>query len=185
MNPIREIANYLRWVAGSLPGSSGIYIRRWLSPLRSQKPVLNRWARVEGAVSAGENLMLDERALLLANGGRAIVGRDVAIGLNSLVSACDGGEIIIGNDVLIAQNVVVRAADHRFDDLTKPIRAQGHVPGRIKIGNDVWIGANCVVTAGADIGDSSVIGAGAVVTGPIPPFSVAAGVPARVIRTRA
>ena len=184
MNPIRELASYIRWLTDSLPGSSGIYIRRWLSPLRAKRPVLNRWARIEGAVSAGENLMLDERALLLANRGRATIGSNVAIGLNSLVSACDGGEISIGNDVLIAQNVVVRAADHRFEDLTLPIRSQGHVPGQIRIGNDVWIGANCVVTAGADIGDSSVIAAGAVVTGTIPPFSVAAGVPARVIRKR-
>ena len=185
MNPIRELASYVRWVADSLPGSSGIHLRRLLSPVRGEKLILNRWARVEGSVSIGENLMLAERACLLAIGGRATVGKNVAIGMNSLVSACDGGEIVIGNDVLIAQNVVIRAADHRFDDLHSPIRTQGHVAGRITIGNDVWIGANCVVTAGADIGDSSVIGAGAVVTGTIPPFSIAAGAPARVIRTRA
>ena len=52
----------------------------------------------------------------------------------------------------------------------------------VVIGNDVWLGANVVVTGGVTIGDGCVIGAGSVVTRDIPPFSLAAGVPCRVIR---
>jgi len=53
-----------------------------------------------------------------------------------------------------------------------------------KIGSDVWIGANVIIKAGVTIGDGCFIGAGSVVTKDIPPFSVAAGNPCRVIRPR-
>jgi len=56
------------------------------------------------------------------------------------------------------------------------------VTKQISIADDVWIGANCVVTAGVTIGKHAVIGAGSVVTKDIPPFSVAVGNPARVIK---
>lgn len=52
----------------------------------------------------------------------------------------------------------------------------------VRIGRNVWVGARCTITAGASIGDHSVIGANSVVTGAIPAQCLAAGVPARVIR---
>ena len=52
------------------------------------------------------------------------------------------------------------------------------------IGNDVWIGSKCLIKGGVTIGDGCVIGAGAVVTKDISPYSVAAGVPAKVIKKR-
>lgn len=56
--------------------------------------------------------------------------------------------------------------------------------GDVKIGNDVWIGRNALILSGAEIGDGAVIGAGAVVAGKIPPYSIAVGNPARVIKYR-
>ena len=94
------------------------------------------------------------------------------------------GRITIGNDVRIAPYVAMIATNHRFDRLDVPISAQGHNFGPITIEDDVWIGAHVVVTAGVKIGHGSVIGAGSVVTHDIPPYSIAVGAPARVIKTR-
>jgi acetyltransferase-like isoleucine patch superfamily enzyme len=94
------------------------------------------------------------------------------------------GRITIGNDVRIAPYVAMIATNHRFDRMDVPIRSQGHQFGAITIGDDVWIGAHVIVTAGVTIGSGSVIGAGSVVTHDIPPYSVAVGAPARVIKQR-
>jgi acetyltransferase-like isoleucine patch superfamily enzyme len=77
----------------------------------------------------------------------------------------------------------VSDANHRFDDPEKPVPWQGFSSkGPTRLGANVWCGANVVVTSGVTIGDRSVIGANSVVTTDIPPYSIAAGVPARVIR---
>ena len=68
--------------------------------------------------------------------------------------------------------------------LDVPIRDQGHVAGSIVVGDDVWIGSNVVVTSNVEIGSHSIVAAGAVVTANVPPRSVVAGVPARIIKTR-
>ncbi len=92
--------------------------------------------------------------------------------------------IKIGDNVLIGPNVVIRAADHNFDNIDIPINMQGHRSGRIIIEDNVWIGANVTIIRDVTIGTGSVIGAGAVVTKDVPPYSIAAGVPARVIKSR-
>jgi acetyltransferase-like isoleucine patch superfamily enzyme len=95
-----------------------------------------------------------------------------------------GGHISIGNDVLIGPNCVLRAADHVFADPSIPVNCQGHQGGSIVIGDDCWLGANVVVLKDVSIGRGSVIGAGAVVTRNIPPYSIAVGMPAQVIGRR-
>ena len=69
-------------------------------------------------------------------------------------------------------------------DVETPFRDQEKHAIGIKIGNNVWLGAKTIVMDGCDIGDNSVIGAGAVVTKSIPDYSVAAGIPAKVIKDR-
>ncbi len=107
----------------------------------------------------------------------------VSINYNVLIDACDGS-IFIGNDVLIGPNCVLRAADHVFIDTTRPINTQGHLGGKIIIEDDCWLGANVVVVKDVKIGKGSVIAAGSVVTKNILPYSIVAGVPARVIGQR-
>jgi acetyltransferase-like isoleucine patch superfamily enzyme len=72
--------------------------------------------------------------------------------------------------------------NHGYEDINLPIHKQPVSMSPIVIENDSWIGANVVVTAGVTIGKHSVIAAGAVVTKSIPPFSIAVGNPARVIK---
>jgi acetyltransferase-like isoleucine patch superfamily enzyme len=85
---------------------------------------------------------------------------------------------------MFANGCYITDASHRFDDPDRPVTWQGFTSkGPTRIGDNVWCGVNVVVTTGVTIGDRCVIGANSVVTSDIPPYSVAAGVPARVIRT--
>lgn len=111
------------------------------------------------------------------------IGEGVSINLNVHINPCHGF-IKLGNNVLLGPNCVLRAADHVYSDATRPIKTQGHRGGRIIIEDDCWLGANVVVLKDVTIGRGSIIGAGAVVTRDIPPFSIAAGVPARIIGRR-
>lgn len=125
----------------------------------------------------------------------AVVQGNVQIGANSSVQAytmlvgygsCEHptGQITIGDDVRIAPHVLMFAANHNFDDLTRPIHGQGLTHEPITVEDNVWLASRVVLTAGVTIGTGSVIAAGAVVTKDIPPYSVAGGVPARVLKSR-
>lgn len=116
--------------------------------------------------------------------GELVIGDHVSLNANVYINACSGGTIHIGNDVLIGPNVVLRASDHAFDDLSRPMRTQGHTPGTIVIEDDVWLGANVTVVGGVRIGRGAIIAAGAVVTTDVPSQAIAGGVPARLIRRR-
>lgn len=124
-----------------------------------------------------------------------ILQGNVCIGKNSSVQAFSiivgygdesdpVGKVTIGNDVRIASHCMILGANHRFDDTSVPIRKQGLIRKDIVIEDDVWIAGRVNIIAGVHIGRGSVIAAGAVVTHDVPPYSVVAGVPARVIKKR-
>ena len=92
------------------------------------------------------------------------------------------GPITIGNNVIFAQNIVASALNHQYRDVAVPIVNQPILTAPIIIEDDCWIAANAVITAGVTIGKHSVIAAAAVVTKNIPPYSVAVGNPAKVIK---
>ena len=115
---------------------------------------------------------------------KIIIGNNVSLNFNVMINADGGGRIIIGNDVMIGPYTVMRAANHRLDDIEKSMIKQGHVPGKITIKDDVWLGAHVTILPNVTIGESTVIGAGSVVTSDIPPFSIAVGAPAKVIKKR-
>jgi acetyltransferase-like isoleucine patch superfamily enzyme len=118
------------------------------------------------------------------NGERIEMGHDCHIGERCHLWAGDStGRIILGNYVSLAPDVFITASDYKFE-AGKPFRQQPKNERDIRIGNDVWLGAQVVVTAGVTIGDGCIVGAGAVVTKDLPPGSIAAGVPARVIGKR-
>lgn len=115
----------------------------------------------EGWIKAGKNLGVSNFSFLAGQGG-----------------------LVIGDNVRIGPHVVIYASNHIFTNPRIPIVEQGMSCKGITIEDDIWIGAGAVILDGVSIGKGSVIGAGTVVTKDIPPYSIAVGVPARVIKKR-
>jgi len=118
----------------------------------------------------------------LTGSGRIHIGDGTFLNLGVQVAAVD--RVHIGNHCMFANGCFVTDGSHRFDDPGRPVTWQGFTSkGPTRIGDNVWCGANVVVTSGVTIGERSVIGANSVVTTDVPPRSIAAGAPARVLRT--
>ena len=114
--------------------------------------------------------------------GRVRIGEGTFLNIGVMVAAVELVEI--GAHCMLANGCFVTDGNHRFDDPDKPVTWQGFTSkGPTRIGDNVWCGANVVITSGVTIGERCVIGANSVVTADIPPFSIAAGSPARVLRT--
>ncbi|MDY3810295.1 acyltransferase [Desulfovibrio sp. PG-178-WT-4] len=131
----------------------------------------------------GNGVRLGRGCFVTAGGGSLVLGDNVAVSPCAHLGA-DGGRIEIGAHTAIGPGTVIRAANHRFERQDLPIMRQGHQPGEVFIEDDVWIGANCVITPDVRIGRGAVVGAGAVVTRNVAPFSIVAGVPAKEIGRR-
>jgi galactoside O-acetyltransferase len=134
-------------------------------------------------IELGDNINIMKNSFLYAEDGILKIGNNFSMNSNSQLGS-SGGKILIGDDVSIGPNCVFRAANHRFTRTDIPINRQGHSYGEIIVGNDIWFGANCVVTPNTKIGNGVIVAAGAVVVKDMPSYSIAAGVPARVIGIR-
>lgn len=110
------------------------------------------------------------------------IKKDTFIGSDVCITG--PGDIVVGERCLIAAHCGIYANNHRFHNIEEPITAQGISRKGIVIEDDCWLGHAVTVLDGVTIGKGSVIGAGAVVTKDIPPYSVAVGVPAKVIKNR-
>ncbi|MBM7493634.1 acetyltransferase-like isoleucine patch superfamily enzyme [Micromonospora luteifusca] len=117
------------------------------------------------------------------------VGRNVDLGHRPVIMAARS-RIRIGDNVMFGPEVTIRGGNHRIDQVGAPMIAVGKRPSDealdrgVTIGDDVWVGTRAVILHGVTIGRGAVIGAGSVVTRPVPPYAVAAGNPARLIRLR-
>jgi len=95
------------------------------------------------------------------------------------------GNITIGADCMIAARCSFMPYRHEFSDTSVLMRDQPVISkGDIILEDDVWLGVNVSIMDGVTIGKGAIIGAGAVVTKDIPPYTIAGGVPARIIRSR-
>jgi acetyltransferase-like isoleucine patch superfamily enzyme len=110
--------------------------------------------------------------------GEVLIGNETRIGIGNVVI----GPVHVGNNVIFAQNIVMSGLNHEYSDVNTPISKQDVSTALIRVEDDCWIGANAVLTAGITVGKHSVVAAGAVVTKSIPPYSIAVGNPARVIK---
>lgn len=104
-------------------------------------------------------------------------GSNVYFNVNCVV--LDSAKVTIGNDVLIGPGTHIYTASHPLDFET---RKNANLAKPVTIGDNCWIGGQVVICPGVTIGEGSVIGAGSVVTKNIPPHTIAAGNPARVIK---
>lgn len=112
--------------------------------------------------------------------GSIHIGKRVLI--NDFCYISSNSSISIGDDVMIAEMVAIRDFDHSYSLTSLPINAQGLESAPVNIESNVWIGRLSTITKGVTIGTGSVIGANSVVTKDIPPYVVAAGQPARIIK---
>ena len=136
----------------------------------------------EGRLQVGPNTLFEPHVWITAP-GQARVRIGVGTFLNIGVMVASAQLVEIGDHCMLANGCFVSDSSHRYDDPVTPITWQGfESKGPTRIGDNCWLGANVVVTSGVTIGERSVIGANSVVTGDIEPFSVAAGLPARVIK---
>ena len=135
-----------------------------------------------GRLRIGEGTLL-EPGCWLTMGEEAKVEIGAGCFLNRGVMLAASERIEIGDHVMFANNCFVGDSDHRYDDPDKPVTWQGfRSRGPVRIGSNVWFGVNCVVTGGLEIGDRAVIGSNSVVTGDLPPATISAGAPAKVLR---
>ncbi len=119
----------------------------------------------------GQTGLLDE---MLRFGDRCLLGKGSSIVCHYKVT--------IGDDVWTGHNVYITDMNHGYEDPNEPISRQHQPPEEVTIGDGSWLGHGTVVLPGSKIGRHVVIGAGSVVTGEIPDYSVAVGSPARVIK---
>ncbi len=146
-----------------LPGLTGVYLRRAFYRL-----VLTRCER---GTSIGFGTVFSHPW--------AEIGRNVYTG-----AYCSLGDVNLGDDVLLGSHVSIinGGGQHGTERLDVPIREQPGTFPKITIGCDTWIGEGSMVLA--DVGEHCVIGAGSVVTKPVPDYAIAVGTPARVVRYR-
>jgi acetyltransferase-like isoleucine patch superfamily enzyme len=136
----------------------------------------------DGRLEVGRHTLLEPGVWLTAPGSARIrIGSGAFLNLGVMVAAFELVEI--GDHCMLANGCFVSDAAHRFDDPNQPVPWQGFTSkGPTRIGDNVWCGAHVVITSGVTVGERCVIGANSVVTEDIPAFSLAAGVPAKVLR---
>jgi acetyltransferase-like isoleucine patch superfamily enzyme len=153
----------------------------------------------EGFVFLGRNVELYARK----GYGRLVIGRWVHIGQGNAIRCHEGtlrigDKCVFGKDntvncyldiefgaaTIVADWVYVCDFDHVFSDITVPIKDQGIVKTPVRVGPDVWVGTKATLLRGVNVGRGCVLAAHTVVNKDLPDYSVAVGVPARVVRNR-
>jgi acetyltransferase-like isoleucine patch superfamily enzyme len=125
--------------------------------------------------SCGERVMISPQAIIW--GTRGVTLEDDVV-INSFTHVFGGGGVHIGARTLISTGCSIASITHSEQIATRRIGIEAPVT----IEEDCWLGTGAIVLPGVRIGRGSIVGAGAVVTKDIPPFSMAIGVPARVVR---
>lgn len=142
----------------------------------------------KGGIEVGENFSIGRNSIIECTGvirelgEKLTIGKNVGIAANAFISM--RGPVTIGDDTIFGPNVAIHAENHNFDDINKPIRLQGATRKGVTIGKDCWIGSGVKILDGVTIGDGCIIAAGAVVNKDIASYSIAGGVPAKVIKSR-
>jgi acetyltransferase-like isoleucine patch superfamily enzyme len=202
------IVTFTSWV----PGALGLLLRSKLYPKllgrcgRNVTFGAHVVLRHPHKIAIGDNVVIDDNCCLDAKGTDntgITIGSGVFVGRNTILS-CKNGDIVLDDQANIGFNVEIFAAsrvrvgkkvlvaaycylvggDHLYDRIDIAVLEQGRTARGIEVDDNAWLGAHAVVTDGSRVGKDAIIGAGAIVIGEIPDFSIAAGVPARILRNR-
>lgn len=144
--------------------------------------VLDAKGTTNRGIVVGNGVFLGRGTILSCKDGDIVLGDHVNIGFQSQIFS--GSTVTVGRYGLFAAYTYLVGGGHAFEGRGTPVIEQARESKGIHLGDNVWLGAGALVMDGVRIGDDVVVGAGAVVTNDLPPGAVAAGVPARVIRTR-
>jgi len=129
-------------------------------------------------LSLGKNTLIETLCVVCTWHGDIVLENGASIGIGSIVM----GPVLLGEGSACSQNCFISGQSHLYEDVSKNFMRQGVKTDQVIIGKNVWIGANSVILPGVKIGNNSVIGAGSTVIEDVPPYSVAAGNPAKIIR---
>ena len=130
--------------------------------------------------SAGHNINI-EKGADFGTGQGITIGNGSGIGRDCQIR----GPLQIGDNVMMGPEVVIFTTNHVTSRTDIPMGRQGLTPPKkVIIGNDVWIGQRVMIMPGVHVGDGAVLAAGAVVTKDVPPYTIVAGVPAKVVKYR-
>lgn len=180
-----RLKRFIDWLIMNQVETRPRWYIRLMAPLyqhRGRHSVIHRSVRMDTPpyrkFQLGDYSVIESFACINNAVGDVIIGDHTRVGLHNTVI----GPVNIGNHVNLAQSITVTALNHNFADSEKRIDEQGVSTTPVIIEDDVWIGANAVVLPGVKIGTHSVIAAGAVVTKDVPPHSIVAGIPAKVIK---
>ena len=180
-----KFKKFIDWVIMNQVETRPRWFMRLLAPLyqhRGKHSVIHRSARMDTPpyriFSLGDYSVIESFACINNAVGDVIIGDHTRIGLHNTII----GPVDIGSHVNLAQGITVTALNHNFSDANKRIDEQGVSTTPVTIEDDVWIGANAVILPGVTIGEHCVVAAGAIVTKDVPPHSLVAGVPAKVIK---
>ena len=180
-----KFKKFIDWVIMNQVETRPRWFMRLLAPLyqhRGKHSVIHRSARMDTPpyrlFSLGDYSVIESFACINNAVGDVVIGDHTRIGLHNTII----GPVEIGNNVNLAQGITVTALNHNFSDTNKRIDEQGVSTNPVTIEDDVWVGANAVILPGVTIGEHCVVAAGAIVTKDVPPHSLVAGVPAKVIK---
>jgi acetyltransferase-like isoleucine patch superfamily enzyme len=138
--------------------------------------------RMGNNVSIHRNTIIECTGVIRSIGIVLIIGNNVGIAQNCFIQV--RGKVVIDDDVIIGPGVSLFSENHNFSDPDKPIRDQGETRIGISIEEGVWIGAGATVLDGVIIGRHSIIAAGSIVNKNIPAYSIVAGIPAKIKKSR-
>jgi acetyltransferase-like isoleucine patch superfamily enzyme len=143
----------------------------------------------DGGVCFGDNVTIGRFAMIRPSGYyRREIGLGLTVGNNSNIGpycyiGCSG-RIEIGNNVLMSPRVSMYGENHNFGRVDVPIKLQGVTRQGIVVHDDCWLASGCTILSGVCIGRGTIVAAGAVVTHDLPPYTIVAGAPARVLGER-
>jgi acetyltransferase-like isoleucine patch superfamily enzyme len=138
--------------------------------------------RMGNNVSIHRNTIIECTGVIRSIGIGLIIGNNVGIAQNCFIQV--RGKVVIDDDVIIGPGVSIFSENHNFSDPDTPIRDQGETRIGISIEEGVWIGAGATVLDGVIIGRHSIIAAGSIVNKNIPAYSIVAGIPAKIKKSR-
>ncbi len=161
------------------------WVRNILNPFMHKKgkgAKIRRYTRIDvmpfRKFSIGYKTIIESFSCINNGMGDVTIGNNCMIGIGSVLT----GPVTIGNNVITAQHVGISGLNHGYVDVHTPIRDQKCNVAEVVIEDDCWIGTNVVITSGVTIGKHAVVAGGSVVTKDVPPFTIVAGNPAKIIK---